>query len=205
MRILLAFLIIAQIKVHAQFSGKVTYQEAYRSKTPSIPVAAFEKFVGTKREFYTQGAFYKSVHSGELKSVIMYRGDVNKAYRFNEGADTIFWLDASRDTLSRVSNPKVEDSNEIILGLKCKKITIKSQVGTTTYYFNSTYSIDPADFKNHHVEYWDFYTATTKSVPLKIIFEGTEMGFTSTAVKIEPMKLTDDIFKVPPGYLKKLF
>ncbi len=197
--------LLAPVNTKAQFSGRITYEDSYRSKTPRISGSDFEKFAGTKREFYIQGPFYKTVHNGELKSVMLYRGDENKIYRYNEVPDTIIWMDASRDTLSRISEPTVENSSEVILGLKCKKITVKSKLGTTTYFFSNTYSINPNDFKNHHLEYWDFYTSTAKSVPLKIIFEGEEIGFTSTAVKVESMKLETSVFKIPPGYLKKRF
>jgi hypothetical protein len=114
-------------------------------------------------------------------------------------------MDASLDTLSQIGGAKVEDSNEIVLGLRCKRITIKSQLGTTTYYFNEMYSINPADFISHRLEYWNFYTAKTKSVPLKIVFENKDVKMISTAVNVERMNLEDSVFKVPPGFLKKLF
>lgn len=190
---------------YGQFAGIVTYKDVYISKNPDISGTAFEKFIGTKRELHIQGAFYKTVHYGESKSIIIYRGDENKAYRFKEGADTIFLIDASLDTLSKIGNPKVEESDEVILGLKCKRLIIKSQLGTTTYYFNERYLISPSDFKNHRLESWDFYTAMAKSVPLKIVFDGEEIGFTSTAIKVEPEKLSDETFRIAKGYLKKLF
>jgi hypothetical protein len=161
--------------------------------------------MGSKREFYLQGTFYKDVHYGELESVMLYRGDANKIYTYNVGADTIFWMDASKDTLSKVLDFKVEDSNEVILGMKCKKLTVKSQLGTSIYFFNDHYSIDPADFKNHHLNFWNFYTSMCKSIPLKIIYEGEEMIYTSTAVKVDQAKLEPDMFKIPSGYLKKRF
>jgi hypothetical protein len=201
----LFFLVVYSLNAQAQFSGKITYQDSYQSKNPNISNSDFEKFMGTKREFYLQGAFYKDVHHGEVESVMLYRGDLNKLYTYNAGADTIFWMDALKDTLSTVLEIKMEDSNEIILGLKCKKLTVKSQLGTSIYFFSDRYLINPVDFKNHHLNFWNLYTSKCRSVPLKIVYEGQEIILTSTAIKVDQMKLEDDVFKIPSGYLKKRF
>jgi hypothetical protein len=207
MKKLFAFAIILFLleNAKAQFSGRVLYEESYNSKTAEISVSDLEKFIGTKRELYIKGPFYKHVHNGVFKSVMLYRGDENKLYRFNEGADTILWMDASRDTLSKISATKIESSKEVILGLKCKKIEVKTPLGTTTYYFNDAYGINPQDFENHRIEYWDFYTSVARAIPLKIVFEGKEISLVSTAIKIDSMKFDSKTFDVPLGYLKKLF
>ena len=199
------FLVLIASATHAQFSGKITYRDSYVSKNPSISSADFEKFIGSKRELYIQRSFYKDVHYGELESVNLYRGDANRVYRYNIGSDTIFWMDASRDTLSKVLDFKMEESDEIILGMKCKKLTVKSQLGISIYFFNDHFSIDPTDFKNHHLNFWDFYTSKCKSVPLKVIYESGEIILTSTAIKVDPINLRSDIFNIPSGYLKKKF
>jgi len=203
--VLLFLLLTLSINAQSQFTGKVTYQDSYKSKDPNISGSDFEKFMGSKREFYLQGAFYKDVHYGELNSVMLYRGDSNKIYNYNVSADTIFWMDAAKDTLSKILDFKIGDSNEVILGLKCKKLTIKSQLGSFIYFFNDRYVINPADFTNHHLNFWDFYTSKCKSVPLKIIYEGVDIVLTSTAVKVDQAELDGDTFKIPSGYLKKRF
>ena len=58
--------------------------------------------MGSKREFYLQGAFYKDVHYGELESVMLYRGDANKIYSYNVGADTIFGSNVSGHSLKSI-------------------------------------------------------------------------------------------------------
>src|SRR5690606_3340948 len=91
--IVFLFLVIANHVLFAQFSGKVTYRDSYESKNPNISSLEFEKYVGSKREFYIQGSFYKTINYGEITSVTLYRGDENKIYFFNEGADTVYWTD----------------------------------------------------------------------------------------------------------------
>jgi hypothetical protein len=76
MKTLLALVVVLPMNVWAQFSGKVTYQDSYVSKNPTISSSEFEKFIGTKRELYIQGPFYKVVHYGDVKSGMLYRGDV---------------------------------------------------------------------------------------------------------------------------------
>jgi hypothetical protein len=201
----LFFAAVSAACCNAQFSGKITYQDAYISKSPNVSSDNLEKLIGTKRELYIQDANYESIYWGETKSTMLYRGDENKLYRFNNGADTIFWIDASRDTLFNHAEYKLSNSDETVLGLVCKKLTIRSKLGVTTYYFNSVYSIDPLRFRQHHFDGWDLYTAYAKSVPLKIVFEGELASSVSTAVKIEPAKLDSIIFKCPPGILRKMF
>src|SRR5688572_17490406 len=93
----------------AQFSGIITYQESYQSKNSSILNTDLETFMGTKRELYIRGAFYKTIRKGNPVSVMLYRSDENKVYRFGSMNDTILWMDASLDTLSQIGGAKVED------------------------------------------------------------------------------------------------
>lgn len=190
---------------YAQFSGKITYKDSYESKIPHVSSEAFEQFIGAKRELYLQGLFYKNVHYGEVTSILLYRGNVNRLYMYNISADTIFVIDARNDSLSTVSQYLLEDSDEVILGMKCKKLTITSELGTSIYFFNTRYPINPNDFKNHKFNFWNFYTSVAKAIPLKIIFESKDINFTSTAIEIEQKKLPNGVFAVPNGYLKNKF
>jgi hypothetical protein len=187
------------------FSGKITYADSFKSKTPDISSEDLEKYIGAKRELYIQNSFYKDVHSGELKSVMIYRGESNRLYDYSLVSDTVYWVNALSDTLSKISYSKIDDSNEIILGLKCKKITIESELGSTIYFFNENYPINPNEFSDHNLNFWNFYTLKTKSIPLKVIFENDKVILTSIAVKIEEIELADSVFTIPRGILKKRF
>lgn len=204
-QLLILYMFMTIGSCYAQFSGKVTYKDSYESKMSNVSSSAFENFMGTKREFYLQGAFYKDIHYGEFESVMLYCGDVNRLYSYNIGADTIFWMDALGDTLSKISNFKIEESNERILGLKCKKLTIHSRLGTSIYFFSDLYPINPTDFKSHNLNFWNFYTANCKAIPLKIIYENKDIILTSTAISIDQGKLDSELFKIPQGHLEKKF
>lgn len=116
------FIVILPINVYAQlFSGVVTYKDSYTSKNNNISSSDLENFIGSKRELYLSGSFYKIIRYGEVKSTMLYRQDENRVYNFKDGMDTIFWMNTPGDTLSKVLSCKMEDSDEIVLGLKCKK------------------------------------------------------------------------------------
>lgn len=178
--------------------------DSYESKHPDISAATLEKLLGTTREFFIDNQFYKSIYYGEIKTTVLYRGDVNKIFRFKDDNDTIYWIDAAIDTLSIVSESRLEETEDTILGLKCQKLTVVTNTGIVTYYFNNEYALLPRAFSRHRLECWDFYTATAKALPLKIVFETPEMTVTSTATKIERMKLPIETFKIPNGHLKML-
>jgi hypothetical protein len=186
------------------FYGKVTYDESYESIHPNISAATLEKLLGTKREFFIENEFYKSIYHGDIKTTVLYRGDINRIYRFKDDNDTIYWMDAAIDSLSIINEFTLEESGGIVLGLPCKKLMLTTKRGITTYYFNDQYRLRSEPFAYHGVESWSFYMSTTKALPLQIQFETQEITVTSTATKIEKMKLPEGTFEIPNGPLKRL-
>lgn len=186
------------------FHGKVTYVDSYESRDPNVSVALLEKLLGNTREFFIDRQFYKSIYYGEVKRTILYRGDVNRIYRFSEDSDTVYWMDAAVDTLSTITEFSREESVGTILGFQCEKLRIVTKRGVTTYFFNDDYALLPEEFSRHKLESWDVYTSTTRALPLKIIFETPGITVTSTATKIEKMTLPKATFEIPPGHLERL-
>lgn len=202
--ILILFILSISSRVEI-FSGKVSYVESYVSNDPNLSVADVENLLGTKRDFYIQGQFYKSVSFGNTNRTLLYRGDENRIYRFEGEGDTVYWKQAvAIDSLSNTIDISVEASDEIVLGLKCRKIKFISRSVVTTYYFNKRYGIDPEAFRNHKLESWDLYTRVARAVPLKIVLQTPKLTVSSTAVKIEGLDLADSVFERPPGCLKEL-
>jgi hypothetical protein len=191
--------------VLAQFVGVITYNESYKSKDPLISSDDFTKMMGSVRKLYIKGSNYRNVFDGNPGTVLLYRGDRQKIYRFEQNADTVFWMNALSDTLSKIITYKIEDTNETIMHLTVQKLTIKSEMGLTTYFYSGKYGINPADFTRHNLNFWNFYTLKSRAVPLKIVIENDRIIMTSTAVKIESLDLDQIIFDIPFKPLRKLF
>lgn len=188
----------------AQFKGTVTYLNTYQSKIEGASDAQLESYFGKKRFFYIQDDFYKSITHGEKETLELYRGDTNRTYYKEEGNDTVYWVNAINEYV-KVIDYAVEPSSETVLGVKCKKLTVKTSIGDFIYYFSEKkYPIAPASYKDHNYSHWGLYTSIAKAVPLKIIYDYKGLATViSTAVEIKEGALDSSVFKVPEGLYSK--
>lgn len=199
----LLFYTLSIYHLNSQFVGEIVYQNYYQSKTKGITDSEMTTLFGERQELYIYNNYYKIVHFGLDTSFEMYRGNENKVYMYKQNSDTITWIDAISDTLSHVSEYHIDSIGEDILGYKCLKLVIKSDLGLNIYFYNTSIPLNPTNFKNHKFTNWDLYTSIAKSVPLKEIFDYNDFKITSTAVKIIRTDLNVDFFQVPQGILKK--
>jgi len=201
---LTAFLILLTLNAFSQFTGEVVYREAYEIKIPGISSADFQKHAGDTRHLYIQNGFYKNENNSPSFNQWIYRGDENRIYFIEKNSDTIKWYDASVRKYEKTSFTQVEKTDEVILGKKCKKLTLKSNVSTVTYYFSNDYPLDSKVYARHFFESWNLYTSLAEAIPLKVVLETKEMKATSTAIRIEPKIIPKSVFEVPKRVLKKL-
>jgi hypothetical protein len=59
--------------------------------------------------------------------------------------------------------------------------------------------MDPKMFVNHKFANWYYYISKSNAVPLKIEIDIAQFTMTSTAVKVNPVKLEAGIFQLPEG------
>ncbi len=131
-------------------------------------------------------------------------GDENRIYFFKNNPDRIVWCDASLRKFEKTSFTAVERTDEVILGHKCKKVTLRSESSTVTYYFSDAYPLDPRGFAQHFFDSWNLYTSLAKAVPLKVVLEVRGMKLTSTAIRMESKPIDRSVFEVPKGILKEM-
>lgn len=186
----------------AQFIGTVEYRNFYVSKTEGLSSTELKNLLGKKRVFYIDGSYYKAITYGEHESQELYRSEDNKVYYKESTIDSVYWVDASNKYVE-IESYKICSSEKTVLGVKCDKLTIHTNLGTVIYYYSNRFPIDPAAFEKHHYGYWDLYTSLAKAVPLKIVYEFEDFTLTTVAIRINEEAIEPKNFDIPKGPLIK--
>jgi hypothetical protein len=186
-------------------SVKVWYQNNYHDIDSGNMAHRMRESFGDQMELFIQDSFYKKTYSGKNQPRAIYRGDENRLYYFDNSNDTIRWLSAGSDSLSRIMSFKKIPSDEEILGYKCKGFQIKSENVTITYFYSESMGVTFTGFERHKLDHWYLYVDNCKSVPLKVVTEFQGAIMTSVATRIQIEDGEDDEFAIPPGRpLKRL-
>ncbi len=182
------------------FEGEIIYQNAYKSKNPTITDDRLTSMMGSTEEYFIKGAAYKSVVNGSILQWQLYIPAENKLYtKMSNNASPISNDAAINDdsVISFTLNKLVIE----ILGYSCDELIFNSKSGIEKYYFSSKLSIDPKDYINHKFGNWYTYVTMAKSVPLKIEVENPQFSFVYIATEVKPMKLDDALFRLPGARL----
>ena len=193
----MALMVLTTVSVFAQnFEGKITYQNSYKSKMPSMKDEQFNSMMGTKQEYYIKGGNYKSVANGTFSQWQLYINKDNKLYNKMSNSETILWNDGSVNTDSIIKVQLNKGVTEI-LGFKCDELVLTCKSGTQKYYFNSKLGVDARVYANHKNGNWYDYLNIAKAIPLKMIIDNQQFTMESVASEVNPMKLDDKEFQLP--------
>jgi len=178
------------------FEGKVTYQNTYKSKIPTVTDALLTAMMGTSQEFNFKGGNYRSVSNGTFLQWQLYVQKDKKLYTKFSNSPSILWNDGAVNPDSVL---KTELNREVvdILGYKCDELIFTCKSGEQKYYFNSKLQIDPKHFENHKFGNWYQYLLKSKAVPLKMMIDNVQFSVVSMATNIQPEKIDDQFFVLP--------
>jgi len=192
---LLLLLITPLISRSQVFEGKISYTNSYRSKTPHLNDQQLETMMGTNQDYYIKGADYKSIFNGTFVKMQLYRSIENRSYALTAKSDSLYWEDyrKNNDIATRF---EVEKAKETVMGVVCDVLIVYTPKTKTSYYYNTKYAVDPANFKQHNYGNWYYLLSKTKALPLKTISENDQFILISTAVSITPMKLEGSLFAI---------
>lgn len=157
-------------------------------------MSKFGQMLGTEQEYFISGANYKSVLNGNMVKEQLYLGAENKLYSVMANKPEPQIIDASNAS-EEVTGSEVTKSKDKIVGVKCKKLVVQTNKGSTTYWFSPKYAVDPALYQGHKFGGWYYMLSQTKAVPLKIVMETPQFVLTSEAISIEEMDLRKDMFQ----------
>lgn len=178
------------------FEGKITYENSYESKTKGLTNEQLNSLMGTVQEYIIDKGYYKNIFNGKLNQFQIYRSDDNKFYSKFSIKNILYWSNGDIEG-EKIIDLKITKDKEIVLGVKCDEIVMKTSQSIYKYYYSSKYPIDPNHYTNHLFGNWYTYVENSKSIPLKIVMDTPEFKSTSTAIKIEEFKVKKEIFELP--------
>lgn len=197
MKAFLFVLLLSPILCLAQsFEGVITYTNSYKSKSPQLKSEQLNSMMGTTQIYYIKGGNYKSVFNGSYIKMQFYNNAENRSYSLTAKSDSLYWEDYGKNKDVAIKY-EVEKNKETVMGLVCDMIIVYTAKSKTTYYYNKKYPINLEMYKKHQYGNWYYTISKTKALPLKTVYEDEQLVLTSTAVKISPQKLEDNVFTIP--------
>jgi hypothetical protein len=178
------------------FTGKILYKYVFTdNKTGADLTNAMGDVVGTEQHYYINSSNYKANdQNGDLKQ--LYNSSDNTYYYTDPYTKEILNVDASFNMSEIISITEMEDT-ETILGRVCNKLVITTKTNETTYFYSKEIAVDPSNFSKHQFGDWSTYLeASNGALPLKYIVKNNNYTWSSTAVEITPMELTDEDFQL---------
>lgn len=203
--ILLVVLFNSYFLQSQDFEGMLVYSVNYESKSSDVASDQLNSLMGTKQWYAIKGGNYKSVFNGNFIKLQIYRNDENRIYNLTAKSDTLYYEDYSENKDKALSY-EIKKNQDTIMGIPCDLIIVKAEKSKTSYYFNSSYKVNPELFKGHNYGNWYYMVSKTKALPLKTVMETEQFIMTSIATEVKPMQLKDNVFeiqnkdKIAPAY-----
>ncbi len=205
-RLILLVVLFNSYFVQSQdFEGMIVYSVNYESKSSEVTSDQLNSLMGTKQWYAVKGGNYKSVFNGNFIKLQIYRSDENRNYSLTAKSDILYYEDYSENKDKALSF-EMKKNKDTIMGVPCDLIIVKAEKSKTSYYFNSSYKVNPELFKGHNYGNWYYMVSKTKALPLKTVMETEQFIMTSIATEVKPMQLNDNVFeiqnkdKIAPAY-----
>ncbi len=178
-----------------EFEGKITYSLTFVDKTGEMSKEQAKMFMGDQQVYTIKGDKYKSEMNGMMKITQYYLGH-DTLYTQIGGMNNILWIDVTSNPDQLISFT-IDKNADIVAGIHCDLVTIKSTEGITKYYFNKKYKINPINYSKHEYGFWKLLIDKTKALPLKSISDTKDLYIEIVAKEIKEMKVADAEFIVP--------
>ncbi len=198
MKIIVTILLIiltSLTMVSQNFEGKISYNNAYKSKKWILSDEKLNSLMGTKQDFFVKGGDYKSITNGTFQWTAFVNKD-NKIYTKILDNETIYWNDALTQESTIIKVELHKDAIEI-LGYKCDEIILTTKDGTSKYYFNIATAADFKLYEKHKFGNWYEYLKMANAWPLKIVIDNDKFSLISIATEVKEMKLDGKAFIIP--------
>jgi hypothetical protein len=179
----------------SDFEGKIIYSLTFEDKTGAMSKEQAKMFMGEQQIYTIKGNKYKSEMNGMMKMTQYYLGQ-DTLYNQIGGMNNLFWIDATSNPDELISY-NIDKNVETIAGINCDLLTIKTKDGTTKYYFNTLYQLNPENYANHEYGFWKFCIDKTKSLPIKSVIDTKDVYMEIVAKEIKEMRIDDSEFNIP--------
>ncbi len=193
---------IKALSQRKDFEGIITYKIEVKSKSGQISdkmMGIFLALGGDKKTTYIKSGNYRQ--SSGFTEVYYINKDQKVYYKF-KNVDTLYYLDYASDTskVIGISRPKEQQK---IMGFQCNSIVLKSNSGTTKYFFSPQLRQNPAYDKDNTIGNFNVYAKETGSVWLSCYDEANLYSTLHTATKVDDKPIGENIFELPALPQKK--
>ena len=178
------------------FTGKIIYEYQFQEpQTGKDITSQMSQSFGKKQHYFVNDHNYKAYdENGDL--VQLYNSSTNKYYFANPNTGELMVLDANK-TISEIESVQHSDETKEILGRVCKKVTVKTTRGETTYWYSPEIQVNSENFTNHKFGGWSTYLEASKgALPLKYIVKNANYTWITTATDIQKMDLDKTDFEI---------
>ncbi|WP_421806110.1 hypothetical protein [Flagellimonas sp.] len=199
-RITVVFLLILTCSSaqESNFEGLIKYDLIFEDKTGQMTDDQVVQFMGDSQSYFIKKNKYKSIMNGMLEVTQYYTGN-DTIYSEMNGIGSIMFLD-TKNISEEVISYKIKEESSIISGYSCDLLEVKSNLGITLYYFNSSIKVNPEDFQNHHYGLWYYCLKKTKgALPIKMVRDIDKSKLIIELTELERKELASEMFEIPKG------
>ncbi|RYC52324.1 hypothetical protein [Flagellimonas olearia] len=160
------------------FEGSITYKIMALNPEPTmIPDSIWQQ--GVKSQFGDRGYMLQKYHykhanyiseidAGEETGFQSYDPKKGLLYSWQKDSDTAIMVNTKKETDTLIEIYDAEQT-DTIMGIPCKSIVVKSNMGEMTLWYNPDYfKMDPSYYKKHRYGHWDRILAKIGCLPLKM-------------------------------------
>jgi hypothetical protein len=204
--IYLTLLIFTSLSFGQSFEGTITYKTTMENPNPEMftdsvfkerilkPVFGEQGFM-LQKYFYKGNRFMSETSTGLENGFELYSPEKKKVYA---------WKENSKEAIVKNTNKHPEmdafvefvETKEIdtILNIPCKKILLKSKMGTAELWLNNEYlKIDPENYSEFKLDHKNLIFEKYGCLPLRI----KAMAFNIEVIEFKAMEVSDEKFKQP--------
>ena len=196
----LVFLLFNSLLIEAQstFEGVIKYDMVFKDKTGEMSDEEAVEFMGDKQTYYILGNKYKSKNNGMLEFTQYYTGKDTLYYKM-QGIAGLMYVD-TKEQKEEILSFSIKENQLEVAGYSCDLLEVKTNEGSTLYYFNKAIRVDPEMYKNHQYGLWYFCLEKAGgALPLKLIADVEDTNLSIEAQEIELKDLDASIFEIPKG------
>ena len=170
------------------FSGKIIYVNTFTDLRKNDITDRMVSYFGKQTSYFINDSNYKAYNENN-KLLYLYNSTINTYYSVDRKTNTAEKINAETVTAKKIKSKVLQDK-ETICGYECTSVEVKTETGTTVYYFTPLITIDKTKYSKHNYGEWNScLDATNGAVPLKIVYTDKKVGYIWTAVAKEVSKL----------------
>ena len=193
------FLIVVSFNVTTKnFSGKIIYENTFVNSKNQDITKDMSSFFGKENIYFINDSNYRAYNENN-ELMYLYNSSANAYFDCDTKEKTAEKINAETVTSKKIKVKIVSDS-DTICGFVCSCVEIKTESGTTKYFFTPLISVDKKYYSKHNYGEWNScLDATNGAVPLKIVYKDKEKGYTwtSKAKEVTNLIIQQKDFELP--------